>query len=352
MTMDLVPAPAQSWRDKLLGKCVIGSGAMASGVGLGDDEEFDFLEGDVMKSTIDGASPLQPFSNVELAWIKLPRLIRHMYKRKILGEISSMVGRFTKLDFNIDSTTMGPITRIVVYVNLDKPLVSQVLISGKTHRAEGNETVADSMVTDVEKAETLGMFGPWMEVERKSWQSLRHSRNQKPKNLGKVTLGSRFLTLTMLDEIEGGNGAESVDQLEGSEVKKGSSMEKNPGSLGSLLSNSVCSTSTSVPSHHLEFFDSAAVVSFKENVNTNDVNSIGKNFGKLGFIGRSSGAKSDAGRNGKMLNRMIHECGGLFKLVESHRARLSDMMNSMGRASIKFPRIFHDYNSKYKPDII
>ncbi|MBA0799601.1 hypothetical protein Gohar_010108, partial [Gossypium harknessii] len=53
--MDLVPAPAQSWRDKLLGKCVIGSGAMASGVGLGDDEEFDFLEGDVMKSTIDGA---------------------------------------------------------------------------------------------------------------------------------------------------------------------------------------------------------------------------------------------------------------------------------------------------------
>ncbi|PPE00516.1 hypothetical protein GOBAR_DD02466 [Gossypium barbadense] len=227
---------------------------MASGVGLGDGEEFDFLEGDVMKSTIDGA--------------------------------------------------------------------------------EGNETVADSMVTDVEKAETLGMFGLWMQVERKSWQ--------------------------MLDEIEGRNGAESVDQLEGSEVKKGSSMEKNPGSLGSLLSNSVCSASTSVPSHHLEFFDSAAgiasslsltrerlvgtishfnpifedlekhsLVSFKENVNTNDVNSIGRNFGKLGFIGRSSGAKSDVGRNGKKLNRIIYECGGLFKLVESHRAPLSDTMNSM-----------------------
>ncbi|MBA0858720.1 hypothetical protein Goshw_030290 [Gossypium schwendimanii] len=291
-------------------------------------------------------SPLQPFSNVELAWIKLPRLIRHMYKRKILGEISNMVGRFTKLEFNIDSTTMGPIARIVVYVNLDKPLVSQVLINGKTQRAEGNETVADSMVTDVEKAETLGMFGPCMQVKRKSWQSLRDFRNQKPKNLGKVTLGSRFLTLTMLDEIEEGNGAESADQLEGSEVKKGSSMEKNPGLLESLLSNSMCSSLTSVPSHHLEFFDSAAgttshfnpifedlekhsVVSFKENVNTNDVNSIGKNFGKLGFIGRSSSAKSDAGRNGRKLNRIIHECGGLFKLVESHRAPLSDTMNSI-----------------------
>ncbi|KAG8482810.1 hypothetical protein CXB51_024437 [Gossypium anomalum] len=221
-------APSQSRRDNILGKGVVGFVTTASGAGLGDNEEFDFLEGDVMKSTIDGCiedfdkvlshgpyiiydqylmvqpwtkefSPLQPFSNVVLAWIRLPRLPGHMYKRKILGEIGSMVGRFTKLDFNTDSRTRGRVTKMVVYVNLDKPLVSQ---------AEGNETVADSVVINVEKAKTLGMFGPWIQVKRKPRQSLRDSRNQKPKNLGKVTPGSRFLTLTTLDEIEEGNGAE------------------------------------------------------------------------------------------------------------------------------------------------
>lgn len=75
------------------------------------------------------------------------------------------------------------------------------------------------MITNVEKAKTLVMFGPWMQVERKSQQSLRDSRNQKPKNLEKVTPGFRFSTLTTLDEIEGGNGAESADQPEGSGMK-------------------------------------------------------------------------------------------------------------------------------------
>lgn len=70
-----------------------------------------------------------------------------------------------------------------------------------------------------------------MQDERKSQRSLRDSRNQKPKNLGKVTPGSRFLTLTTLDEIEGGNDTKSEDQLKGNDMKKGSSMKKNSGNL-------------------------------------------------------------------------------------------------------------------------
>ncbi|KAH1092032.1 hypothetical protein J1N35_019289 [Gossypium stocksii] len=81
-------------------------------------------------------SPLQPFSNVVLAWIRLHRLPGYMYKMKTLGEIGSMFGRFTKLDFNNDSKTRGHVARMVVYVNLDKPLMSQVLINGKTQQVE------------------------------------------------------------------------------------------------------------------------------------------------------------------------------------------------------------------------
>ncbi|MBA0813324.1 hypothetical protein Gohar_027185, partial [Gossypium harknessii] len=51
---DLVLVPTQFWRDKLLGKGVVGFGATAGGVGLGDDEEFNFLEGNFKKSIVDG----------------------------------------------------------------------------------------------------------------------------------------------------------------------------------------------------------------------------------------------------------------------------------------------------------
>ncbi|KAK5794486.1 hypothetical protein PVK06_035717 [Gossypium arboreum] len=60
----------------------------------------------------------------------------HMYKMKILGEAGNMVGRVSKLDFNTNSRTRGHFVRIVVYVNLDKPLVSQVLINDETQRVE------------------------------------------------------------------------------------------------------------------------------------------------------------------------------------------------------------------------
>ncbi|MBA0780355.1 hypothetical protein Gotri_004466 [Gossypium trilobum] len=218
MVVDLVLVPTQFWRDKLLGKGVVGFKGTASGVGLRDDEEFNFLEGNFKKSIVDGVlsiaffdriqqilikymtttmgpwivydqyltiqpwtkefSPLQPFSNVVLAWIKLLGLHGHMYKRKILGEAGSMVGRVSKLDFNSDSRTMGHFARMV----------------------EGKELVADSMITDVEKKETPGTF-------------------------------ELFSALTTLDEIEGRNGTESTDQPEGSGMQKGSLVEKNQGNL-------------------------------------------------------------------------------------------------------------------------
>lgn len=54
-----------------------------------------------------------------------------MYKRKILVEIGGMVGKIVKLDMNTDNRAKGRFARMVVYVNLDRYLVSQILINSK-----------------------------------------------------------------------------------------------------------------------------------------------------------------------------------------------------------------------------
>ncbi|KAA3473586.1 LIM domain-containing protein A-like [Gossypium australe] len=41
-----------------------------------------------------------------------------------------------QLDMNTDSSARGRFARMVVYVNLDRPLVSQILINGKAQRVE------------------------------------------------------------------------------------------------------------------------------------------------------------------------------------------------------------------------
>ncbi|MBA0853993.1 hypothetical protein Goshw_024710 [Gossypium schwendimanii] len=68
--------------------------------------------------------------------IHLPGIPRYMYKRKILWEIGGMVGKVAKLDFNTDIRVRGRFARMAIYVNLDKPLVSQVLINGVLQRIE------------------------------------------------------------------------------------------------------------------------------------------------------------------------------------------------------------------------
>ncbi|KAK5784474.1 hypothetical protein PVK06_038998 [Gossypium arboreum] len=40
-----------------------------------------------------------------------------------------MIGKVSKIDFNTDSRMRGKFARMTVYVNLDKPLTSQVLIN-------------------------------------------------------------------------------------------------------------------------------------------------------------------------------------------------------------------------------
>ncbi|MBA0682660.1 hypothetical protein Goari_024356 [Gossypium aridum] len=79
---------------------------------------------------------IPPYPSVVKAWIKLPRLLGFWYKCRILEEIEGMVGNVTKLDLNTYSRMRGKFVGMVVYINLDKTLTSQVLINGHLHQVE------------------------------------------------------------------------------------------------------------------------------------------------------------------------------------------------------------------------
>lgn len=78
----------------------------------------------------------KPYPSVVMTWIRFPGLLGHMYKKKILWEIRELVGKVAKLDLNTDNKVRGRYAQMAVYVNMEKPLISKVLINGKIQRIE------------------------------------------------------------------------------------------------------------------------------------------------------------------------------------------------------------------------
>ncbi|KAK5772032.1 hypothetical protein PVK06_048293 [Gossypium arboreum] len=113
--------------------------------------------------------PSQPHPSLVLAWIRLPGLPGYLYKKKIIKVIGNTIGKVVRLDFNTDSRTRGRFARIAAYINLDRPLVAQVL----TARVD---PVA------VEKRDDTATYGPWMVVERKSRRNSRNNGSIRTEN--------------------------------------------------------------------------------------------------------------------------------------------------------------------------
>ncbi|MBA0833952.1 hypothetical protein Goarm_006358 [Gossypium armourianum] len=87
----------------------------------------------------------------------------HLYKKRILWEISGMVGKIAKLDFNTGSKARGKYARMAVYVNLGKPLLSQAKEVVTT--PVGKDLTADMAMADAGTVVDEGPFGPWMIME-------------------------------------------------------------------------------------------------------------------------------------------------------------------------------------------
>ncbi|MBA0611888.1 hypothetical protein Godav_012539 [Gossypium davidsonii] len=151
----------------------------------------------------------------------------------ILEVVGGLVDKVAKLDFNTDKKTRGCFTRMTVFVDLDRPLVSQVLVNGELIRVEYKalpttcfscgkygylkemctspatetsfETEKNSDNSESSNSTINGessTFEPWMVVERRARQGQRDQRNQREGALEKTSLGSRFSTLNGLDNTE------------------------------------------------------------------------------------------------------------------------------------------------------
>ncbi|MBA0584325.1 hypothetical protein Gorai_015142 [Gossypium raimondii] len=173
MAVDQVLDLNVSWRDKVLG---IGSGYSEKELGVmgSEDKDLDFLEGDVMKSTLNGILSINfsnrlvscgnPFHIMDIGndyfFVKFQS--RHLYNRKILGEIGGLVGRVAKLNLNTINRTRGREERGSSKIPLG---------AGATTMEVSEEEV----------------FGPWMQVERKNRRensrlSLEQNRERKFKD--------------------------------------------------------------------------------------------------------------------------------------------------------------------------
>ncbi|MBA0796348.1 hypothetical protein Gohar_007124 [Gossypium harknessii] len=78
----------------------------------------------------------QAYPNVVIAWIRFPGLLGYLYKHKILAEIGEMVGNVVKLDMNTNNRMRGRFAWMAAYVNLEKHLVSKILINSRSQRVE------------------------------------------------------------------------------------------------------------------------------------------------------------------------------------------------------------------------
>ncbi|KAH1047923.1 hypothetical protein J1N35_038707 [Gossypium stocksii] len=73
---------------------------------------------------------------VVMAWIRFPSLPSYLYIHKIITKIGELVGKVVKLDMNTDSRARGCFARLAIYVNIDKPLVLQILMNGQLQKVE------------------------------------------------------------------------------------------------------------------------------------------------------------------------------------------------------------------------
>ncbi|XP_016690808.1 uncharacterized protein [Gossypium hirsutum] len=66
-------------------------------------------------------------------WLKV---MGFLYKRQVLEEIGSLISKVARLDIKIDSGIRGRFARMVVFVDLEKSFVLQIIVNGKVQRVE------------------------------------------------------------------------------------------------------------------------------------------------------------------------------------------------------------------------
>ncbi|MBA0799890.1 hypothetical protein Gohar_010373 [Gossypium harknessii] len=137
-------------------------------------------------------------------------------QRMILEVIGGIVGNVAKLDFKMDSKTKGRFARMTVFINLDRPFVSQyghinklcpsVVVDLNRESRKYSVIIEPRDIEIRVRGVTKTMYRPWMMMEWKSRCGKSESRISKDKNAEKIILGSRFSAFNEVGKMEDDEG--------------------------------------------------------------------------------------------------------------------------------------------------
>ncbi|MBA0579081.1 hypothetical protein Gorai_021347 [Gossypium raimondii] len=133
MVVDMALASKISWKDKLLGRKNTRSLASSKISDGATDVDLNFEDGDILKSTINGILTIDFSKRIKKILVKD---IETTNVKQVLEEIESLVEKVAKMDIKTDSGGRGQFTRMVVFVDLEKSLTSQVLVNGQMQRVK------------------------------------------------------------------------------------------------------------------------------------------------------------------------------------------------------------------------
>ncbi|KAL4346268.1 hypothetical protein GQ457_17G013020 [Hibiscus cannabinus] len=161
-----------------------------------------------------------------MVWVRLPKLAYRYYTKSLFRHIAAAIGKVVKIDYNTTEGKRGRFARLAIMVDLNKPLVSGIVIDGHMQDIEyeglpaicykcgrfghsqddcgGNGAVESVEATVETPRDPSELYGPWMQV---SHRRRRPGMNQTipiggaGSKGGKPASGSRFMVLE--EEHEG-----------------------------------------------------------------------------------------------------------------------------------------------------
>ncbi|CAI0401628.1 unnamed protein product [Linum tenue] len=63
-------------------------------------------------------------------WVQLPELPVHFYHREVLFALGNLIGRTVKLDYHTENLERGKFARIVIELDMTKPLLTRIRLDG------------------------------------------------------------------------------------------------------------------------------------------------------------------------------------------------------------------------------
>ncbi|KAK8563441.1 hypothetical protein V6N12_035587 [Hibiscus sabdariffa] len=164
-------------------------------------------------------SPSQPYPSKVVTWIRLPGLSATLYKWSLIEEIGNCIGLVVRIDYQTESGCRGRFARMEIRIDLNKPLVSKLLVNDKLQVIEYESLptvcfecgkyghVNDSCPTTVSESgradpssptpsrphdDASSDFGLWMLVEKNQRRPSRKPLANMAHQNDEVAGGSRF----------------------------------------------------------------------------------------------------------------------------------------------------------------